>query len=132
MAKKKKTKKKAPLSFNCVAATQGDVRLAIFACDAKKLFSIVDINRRDPDKKQGYQRTLSLARVNSVVKYLKSRKPLPLSILVSFDDATLSDDGTRLTLPHRKNAGWVIDGQHRLSGAFESNQTIDLPVVAFL
>jgi DGQHR domain-containing protein len=128
--KRKKTKR--PLEFSCVTATQGDVRLAIFAADAKQLFSILDINRRDPDKKKGYQRTLSLARVNSVVKYIQSKKPMPLSILVSFDQAKLSDDGTKLIVPNRKNAGWVIDGQHRLSGAFEATQKIELPVVAFL
>jgi len=132
MKVKKAKKTKTPIKFSCVTASQGDVQLALFSADAKQLFGIVDINRRDPDKKKGYQRTLSLARVNSVVKYIRSKKPMPLSILVSFDDATLSSDGTLLTVPNRKNAGWVIDGQHRLSGAFESNQKIDLPVVAFL
>ena len=108
------------------------MRLALFAADAKQSFSLVDINRRVPDKKKGYQRTLSLARVNSVVNYIKSKKPMPLSILVSFDEATLSADGKLLTVPNRKNSGWVIDGQHRLSGAFEANREIELPVVAFL
>jgi DGQHR domain-containing protein len=132
MKVRKKRKVKPPIEFPCVTASQGDIRLALFSADASKLFSLVDINRRDPDKKKGYQRTLSLARVNSVVKYIKSKKPMPLSILVSFDDASLSDDGTILIVPDRKNAGWVIDGQHRLSGAYESKQKLDLPVVAFL
>jgi DGQHR domain-containing protein len=51
---------------------------------------------------------------------------------VSFDTAKLTQKGTKLTVPNRPNAGWVIDGQHRLAGAHQSKKDIRLPVVAFM
>jgi DGQHR domain-containing protein len=41
-------------------------------------------------------------------------------------------DGTKIIIPNKKNAGWVIDGQHRLAGAHQSDVDIDIVVMAFL
>jgi len=96
------------------------------------VWEIVKINRREPDKDKGYQRVLSPARVGSIARYVKAGNPIPTSILLVFDNAKLSDDGKTLTVPRKKDAGWVIDGQHRLAGIHESGADIELSFVAFI
>jgi len=55
-------------------------------------------------------------------------------VLISFDKkaASVSADGNRLTVKNIPNAGWVIDGQHRLAGAHAAKKDIELPTVAFV
>jgi len=52
-------------------------------------------------------------------------------MVVSFDGAELLSEN-RVRIPNRSDAGWVIDGQHRLAGAHRANSSIELPIVAFL
>ncbi|MBA4406758.1 hypothetical protein C0389_05735 [bacterium] len=124
--------KKTNLRFASIPFTQGKFQLAFFVAKASTLWELLSINRRVEDKDEGYQRTLSPSRVRSIAKYVQSSNPLPLSILVTFDDAKLSSDGKTLFVPKTKDAGWVIDGQHRLAGAHESKTNLEIPVIAFL
>jgi DGQHR domain-containing protein len=125
-SKKNKIKK-----FSCIPIKQGGYTLALLSISANELWNIVTINRREPDKQKGYQRVLSSIRVASVSRYIQDGNPIPTSILVAFDKAAILNKNT-LSIPDKKDAGWVIDGQHRLAGAFESQKNIDLAVVAFL
>ncbi len=120
------------VSFQCITFKQGGEKLVFFASSAKKLWSIVQVNRKEEDKDVGYQRVLSLARSKKIADFIGKDNILPTSVLVSFDKGTLSSHGKLLTVPNRPDAGWVIDGQHRLSGAHESKKDIILPVVAFI
>ena len=104
----------------------------MFVVSAKKLWKIVDINRKAEDKDEGYQRVLSVARAKKIASFIEKGNVLPTSILVSFDKGTLSQNGRKLTVPNKSNAGWIIDGQHRLAGAHRSKKDISLPVVAFI
>jgi DGQHR domain-containing protein len=127
-----KTAKKDVKVFDCIPIRQGTHTIYLFAAKASELWSVVSINERQEDKEEGYQRVLSPSRVRALANYIKSGKTLPLSVLVTFDNATVSSDGKTLTVPNQPDAGWVIDGQHRLAGAHESKFEIDLPVVAFV
>lgn len=139
---KKKTKKpatkKAPakaastqdISITPIPLTQGGVTYFVFTMSAKTLWSLVQINRRQEDKDIGYQRALSLSRVRKISKFIDANNILPGAILVSFDHGKLHGD--KLLIPNREDAGWVIDGQHRLAGAHEAKTEISLPVIAFL
>ncbi len=75
---------------------------------------------------------LSDARVGSISRYVRAGNPIPTSILLAFDEGKISKDGQKLTVPRKKNAGWVIDGQHRLAGIHESRTNINLSFVAFI
>lgn len=137
MATKKKKRGTPPakrdnrvLRFPCVTARQGDLTLALFAAPAKQLWQVVEVNRRDPDKEKGYQRALSQSRVEAIGRYIRGGNPIPTSLLVSLEGATLSQDGAQISIPNRHDSGWVIDGQHRLIGAHQTD--IDVTVVAFL
>lgn len=107
--------------------------LYMFTASAKVLWNILQINQRDSDKDTGYQRVLSPARLRSITKFISAGNAIPTSILVSLSDATkISPDGKNLIVPDVFDAGWVIDGQHRLAGAHFAEVDIELPVVAFV
>jgi DGQHR domain-containing protein len=128
----KKVKRETHKKFDCLIITQNETKMAVFPASATELWSIVDINRREPDKEKGYQRVLSPARVASIARYVKAGSVIPTSILVSFDNCELSPDSKTLIVPNKKNAGWVIDGQHRLAGIHESGADLQVSVVAFM
>jgi DGQHR domain-containing protein len=124
----------ATISFPCIPLQQGTHKLFVFSASAKKLWSVVKINQRDEDKDTGYQRLLSASRLRALTRYVDSGNPIPTSVLISFDKkyASLSSDGRQLIVKNVPNAGWVIDGQHRLAGAHAAKKDIDLATVAFI
>jgi DGQHR domain-containing protein len=102
---------------------------------ASTLWRITQINQRSEDKREGYQRALSDARVRNIAKYIKTGGMLAGCVVVSFDEGQFDDDNETLRLPNQENIGWVIDGQHRLAGAYEASEKgvdLTLPVIAFL
>lgn len=139
MAKKavkaKKAKEARTLSVDALRVQQGTSSFFLFSLKASILFKITEINQRSEDKQEGYQRALSPARVRSVEKYVNAGGLLPGSIVVSFDDGAFDPNTGKLTIPNRRNVGWVIDGQHRLAGAHEASDggvDVSLPVIGFL
>jgi len=133
------TKLKKPsgskLTIPAIPIQQGDHVFYFFAMPASKLYKAVQINRRSEDKREGYQRALSPSRVRSIVKYISQGGIVPGAIVVSFDSGSFHKGKGELRLTADENIGWVIDGQHRLAGAFEASEAgadVELPVVAFL
>lgn len=127
MAKKSKV-----IEFPCTYFKQGNYEFVFFLGETSKLWDVLSINKRIEDKKEGYQRALSQGRVKKISHYISLGNPIPISILVSLEKAQLSKDKKTISIDHKEGAGWVIDGQHRLTGAFESKIDIVLPVIAFL
>jgi DGQHR domain-containing protein len=136
MAKKasKKTTNRTPRKYTipCTKLTQGNHAMYLFPISAKKLWTLVQIDRRQEDKDIGYQRALSESRVNKIAKYLDGGHAIPGAILISFDKAEETDDGSSLLIRNEFDAGWVIDGQHRLAGAHKASVDVEVPVVALL
>ena len=128
---KKKKRRKRSLKFHCMTLKQAETNLFLFISSAKKLWSIVDINRRIENKDEGYQRALSASRVKKIARFIENQNILPTSVLINFDKAQFDKNSSTLIIPNDPNAGWVIDGQHRLAGAHVSDTDIDLLVVAF-
>jgi DGQHR domain-containing protein len=139
LTKKTSAKKNGsvPYQFPCLVTKQGKYQLVCFVTTARTLNNFVAINQRDPDAKTGYQRVLSMSRVRVIKTYIDAGKPLPTSVLISLEkEAELTEDGDTgnwvVTIPRKKTAGWVIDGQHRLAGASEAQHDVELIVVAFI
>ncbi|MBX3317783.1 MAG: DGQHR domain-containing protein [Phycisphaeraceae bacterium] len=120
------------VEFDCLPLVQGEHTLLVFPASAKTLWSLVQINQREEDKEEGYQRTLSPARANKIAKFIEAGNLLPTCILVTFDKAKLANDNRTLIVDNEPDAGWVIDGQHRLEGAHRASTDIMVPVVAFV
>ena len=120
------------LRFRSVQVRQHGQQFYLFAAPAKKLFQILEINQRDSDKDEGYQRTLSAARLRSVSNFVDEKNLIAPAIVVSLNSAKFDEHSEELLIPQSKTSGWVIDGQHRLAGAKEASRNIELAVVAFL
>ncbi|MBN3866417.1 DGQHR domain-containing protein [Gluconobacter kondonii] len=107
----------------------------LFTLKASKLFDISVINQRIEGKEEGYQRVLSPGRVKSVSRYIQSGGTIPGVIIISFPNLSYDRKTKTITLPSSSDeAGWVIDGQHRLAGAHEAAKAgtdIDLAIAAF-
>src|SRR5436853_392131 len=80
----------AHFSMACQTLNQGNQKMYLFPMSAKKLWSVVQINQRQEDKEEGYQRALSISRVNKIATYLDDGNAIPGAILISFDKAKLS------------------------------------------
>lgn len=123
------------ISIPAMKLSQGAQDLFVFKLKASELWGMVSINRRNPDKDEGYQRVLPNSRVKSLSGYIQEGHPIPNSVVLSFDKAKFDEKSGELQIPSGKDVGWVIDGQHRLAGAHEafkeSGTDYELPVVAF-
>jgi DGQHR domain-containing protein len=114
---------------------QGTHELYLFKARASVLYQSLSINRRIEQKDEGYQRALSVSRVEAITRYINQKKAIPGAIIVCFDAATFSKKKRELNVPKGVDVGWVIDGQHRLAGAemaAREGTDIELPVVAFI
>lgn len=123
------------ISIPAMKMSQGGRELFVLKVRASVLWEMVSINRRNPDKDEGYQRVLPNSRVKSLSSYIQEGHAIPNAIVLSFDNATFDAQTGELKIPPGKDVGWVIDGQHRLAGAHEASQEAgidyELPVVAF-
>jgi DGQHR domain-containing protein len=130
MSKRPKT-----IRISAVPIAQGSQTFYLFKMKASLLWDLTQINRRSEDKTEGYQRALSPSRVKSIARFIASNGLIPGSIIVSFDKGEFSNASGVLSLPNKRNIGWIIDGQHRMAGANEAaakGVDPELPVVAFL
>lgn len=120
--------------YPCLQVKQGKYKIVVLSIPAKELFALVRINRREVavDKSKGYQRALQPNRTNAIAKFIDEGNAIPTNIVVAFDSATITNGGKCIQIVQSDDAGWVIDGQHRLAGAFEARANIDLAVTAFL
>ncbi|HXI25168.1 MAG TPA: DGQHR domain-containing protein [Pyrinomonadaceae bacterium] len=134
-ALKKTGSAKRNLKFSAAQVEQGDHSVYVFKAKASVLYDALSINRRIESKDEGYQRVLSVSRVQAITRHLVDKKPIPTAIIVSFDDAKFSKAKNEIQVPKGSDVGWVIDGQHRLAGAAMAAREgidIELPVVAFI
>ena len=120
------------IRYRSIPVSQHGSLLYLFSAPAKVLFDILEINERDSDKDEGYQRTLSSSRVRAISSFVDSKKVLAPAVVVSLRGARFDDRAGELVIPRTPTSGWVIDGQHRLVGAAKAEQDMDLAVVAFL
>ena len=120
--------------YPCLPIKQGKYKVVVFSIPAKELFALVRINRREVevDKIKGYQRALQPNRTNAIAKFIDEGNAIPTNIVVALDAAKIINGGKCIQIQQSDNAGWVIDGQHRLAGAYEARVDIELAVTAFL
>jgi DGQHR domain-containing protein len=127
-----------PLRFAATQLLQTTHTLYLLKASASVLYGMLSINRKieSKDKDEGYQRVLSVSRVEAITRYITQKKPIPGAIIVSFDGtASFEKKSGTLKIPAGTDVGWVIDGQHRLAGAAmaaRAGTDIELPVVAFI
>lgn len=124
------------MKIPAIQLEQQDQHLYLFKIKASQLYDMVSINQREDDKDTGYQRTLSISRAKSIANYIvKKQRPIAPGLVIAFEDSSYDESDSTINIPDNQNAGWVIDGQHRLRGAklaADGGIDIELAVIAFL
>ena len=120
------------LKYDCLAFNQNGKDLVFFKIKAKDLLKFANVARKTEDNPDGYQRMFSEYRKKAIAKYIDDKNILPNSILISFDEARLEENKTKIIFAAKENSAWIIDGQHRVLGASYANTEIELPVIALL
>ena len=117
---------------NCIQIVQNDIPLYIFTLNAGEIYNNFEVSRRYDDKETGYQRIVKDSKVKKIISFLNGKSEdsypslLPNSILIALDD--IEFDGSKLTIKDKNDVkGLIIDGQHRLKGAYDYE--IDFPLV---
>ncbi len=72
--------------------------------------------------------------MGAIARYIEAGNSLPQSLLITIDKADIIEKNGKsfIQIPNIKDAGWVIDGQHRFAGAETAKVDIMLPFIAFI
>lgn len=112
-----------------------DTKCYVTVMSAKEMVKIATVSRIDDDKEKGYQRYLDHKRVKDIAVYLDGGNIIPGSIILSAKkgcDIKYDEKDNKLSLTLTDdNPLFVIDGQHRLYGASQCQEDIQLPVCIF-
>ncbi|MCA9074485.1 MAG: DGQHR domain-containing protein [Planctomycetaceae bacterium] len=122
------------IKFPCIPFTQGKHSFAVFTAEAKTIYDLTEVDQKEENKEKGYQRAASPSRAKKLAAFIDASNPLPTSVLISFreNDAKLAKSNSEIQIRNREDAGWVVDGQHRLLGAHKAESDIIIPIVAVL
>lgn len=118
--------------YDALPIRQHEHTMYFFSAAAKELFDVLEINERDSDKDHGYQRALSRSRIKSISEFVDRKNVIAPAIVVSLRDSRFCANTRKIVIPRRTDSGWVIDGQHRLVGAANASNRVDLAAIAFL
>lgn len=121
------------MKFPAIKIKQGNKFFFAFTCKASRLWRFSEINQRQEDKDEGYQRVLSPSRVKRIQDFIMQKNAIPGAIIISCDNAEFSKG--YISIPQKKDAAWIIDGQHRCAGAAKAakeGNDINLPIIAFI
>jgi len=133
-----------PVPVSTIKLRNG-IELAVGVMSAQLLAEHFEVPRRDHRTQSGYQREITVARVNKLVRDLKDgRVDIPTSILVNlrdFDEAVhiFEVQGSRQLVIQPTDRLYVVDGQHRVEALrrlYEESperwETFSVPVVCML
>jgi len=108
------------IKINVIRFHQKSIEMYVGKMKAKELLQLFEIDKFKEEELEGYQRELYEERTSELVEYL-SKCPLAIipAMLVSLRKAEFTSqngDFGILTIPRKKGAIWMIDGQHRIGG----------------
>lgn len=119
-AAKKTTARSHTASYPAMPLVQNGQRFYLLSIPVNDLFDYCMVTRRVDDPEQGFQRSLSVERADSIARYLEnSQGSIPTNVVLSAQpDANLSYTTSTKTLKFYRvpKAFLVLDGQHRLFG----------------
>ena len=118
---------------NCIKIVQNELSLYIFTLNAGEIYNNFEISRRYNNKEDGYQRIVKEEKVKKILSYLNGKSKntypsiLPNSILIALDNIEYKDNKLIIKDSESGIKGLIIDGQHRLNGAYK--YAINFPLV---
>jgi DGQHR domain-containing protein len=111
-----------------------DVLFYVAVISSKKLFSISEVSRVDENPGDGYQRLLGKARAKKIADYIREGNVIPGALVLSAQEGGVKkydNAKKKLHISSEPKSFLVIDGQHRLYGAFQYEKDIPIPVCIF-
>lgn len=126
------------ISIPAIEITQHNTKLYLFSMKASDIWKVVQVNQREENKDTGYQRAFSEVRGKKIKEYIIQEKGIIApAIIIAFEKASYDSKNKKFVIDNVENAGWIIDGQHRLRGAElaskdEQSVDLELAVIAFL
>jgi len=121
------------MKIKAIKVSYNESEYFIASFKAKELFPLTAVTRAEEAPEDGYQRILGTGRVKKIAKYLDEGKIIPGSLILSSKqgDVNYDESTNELTIDTTPASLLVIDGQHRLYGAFRAESDIYLPVCMF-
>jgi DNA sulfur modification protein DndB len=121
------------IEIDAIKIEYNDSEYYLASIEVSQLFELTAVTRAEEDPESGYQRVLSKGRVNKISTYLSDGHIIPGALILSSlsPEANYDPISKKLILNHDIGSLLVIDGQHRLYGAYKSTGTVYLPVCVF-
>ncbi|WP_050479099.1 DGQHR domain-containing protein [Herbaspirillum rhizosphaerae] len=121
----------------------------LFHAPAKDILQWADVDRLAPGNPTGAQRPLRDLKVNRIAGYLKAEQQntIPTSVIIALDTASIqfipaatakgvaSAHGrviVSVSKTKKKKPGLIIDGQHRVHGAFQFDPDLHINIVGII
>ncbi len=127
------SRKKPKFSVKAIKVSNNEQEFYLAAISVKKLFSMTAVTRAEENNETGYQRNLAPGRVKRISEYLNGGSIIPGSLILSSNEkkSVFDEKTSELTLSNKESSLLVIDGQHRLYGAYQSEVDVVIPVCIF-
>jgi len=135
------------LKIPAIKGKLGNQHFYTFVSTPRTILKISFVNHRslnDPEGAPSYQRLVSKTRLKNIGKYLSAGGFFPTNILMNFTgamryEAIKKDESTGvqfgyLYMPNKFRSAWIIDGQHRLYGYSNMDDSYldhNISVIAF-
>ncbi|EOW9475288.1 DGQHR domain-containing protein [Vibrio cholerae] len=120
------------ITLKAIKVEYNDTEFFLASIDAKDLFPHARITRAEESPEDGFQRKLGKGRAKKISEYFNSGKIIPGSLVLSSDKKYDSYDEDTMILQIPDDARLlVIDGQHRLYGAYQAEGDVFLPSCIF-
>ena len=122
-------------SVAALECTQNKKKFYFATMESNDLKDMCFVSRRKEEPIKGFQRLLDKKRAKRIATYLDDEKGvIPSAIILSAqDNAKIRYDSKTQKISFEKctESMLVIDGQHRLYGLFDANNSYEIPVIIF-
>jgi len=123
-------------SVSALECTQNKKKFYVATMESNDLKDMCFVSRRKEEPIKGFQRLLDKKRAKRIATYLDDEKGvIPSAIILSAqDNAKIRYESKPQKISFEKCAEsmLVIDGQHRLYGLFDANNSYEIPVIIFV
>lgn len=125
---------KKNMIVDALKVNYNDTLFYVAVIGSKKLFSISEVSRAEENPEEGYQRLLGKARARKIADYIREGNVIPGALILSAQEGGIrryDSKSKKLHISTEPKSFLVIDGQHRLYGAYQYAKDIPIPVCIF-
>lgn len=106
--------------YPALPVLQGNNTFYVATLRASTLYPCAKVSRAEEDPELGYQRLLEVNRIKKIAKYIETGSIIPGCIILSASEGSnLKYDEGFITFNKKDSPFMIVDGQHRLAGAYQ-------------